>query len=463
MKQSSESEGETDRASRGAGGATGSPTAQRRYARYVLGLLFAVNVVSMLDRQILTILVQPIQDELAISDTAMGLLTGLSFAFVYSLAGLPVARWADRGVRRSILSFGLVAWSALTILMGFAQGFGQLFATRMGLGVAQTTSGAPSQSLLSDYFPPERRGGAIAVLTIGGGLGMALALLVGGWVNQLYGWRAALIVAGLPGFVLALVIRLTLREPTRGDAETGDVDRNPYSTRQTLGYLFGLPSFRHILATSALHAFAALGASVWLPTFLVRIHELESGEIGSWLAGVSAIGLTGTFFGGRLADRLGAKDPRWYMWLPAITTFLGVPFSALFLLSSAMPAGFAYYAFAALFGSMWTAPCFAMAQGLAKVSMRATAAALLSLTLNLTGLGLGPLLVGVASDWFAPSFGREALRYALLMLLVAHVWACVHHLLAARTLREDLLASRAEPVQTPGTASDVREPDGDTA
>jgi MFS family permease len=416
--------------------------ARRRYARYVLGLLFAANVVSMLDRQVLTILVQPIQDELAISDTAMGLLTGLGFAFVYSLAGLPVARWADRGVRRSILAGGIVVWSALTILMGFAQGAGQLFAARMGLGVAQTTSGAPAQSLLSDYFPPERRGGAIAVLTIGGGVGIALALLMGGWVNQLYGWRTALMVAGLPGFLLALLVRLTLREPIRGAAEQGVVDSRRYSTRETLGYMWGLRSFRHILATSALHAFASLGTSVWLPTFLARAHALGSGEIGSWLAGVSALGMIGTFLGGRLSDRLGGADPRWSMWLPAISTAVAIPFYALFLLSSTMPAGFGFYVFATFFGAMWAAPCFAMVQGLARVSMRATAAALLSLTLNLMGLGLGPLLVGVLSDWLTPEYGREALRYALLVLLVAHAWAGVHHLLAARTLREDLRTGR---------------------
>lgn len=438
------------------------PVPSARYVRYVLALLFSANVVSMLDRQILVILVQPIQDELAISDTAMGLLTGLAFALVYSVASLPIARWADRGVRRSILAGGIVAWSTLTLLMGFAQSFGQFFVLRMGLGVAQTTSGAPTQSLLSDYVPPERRGGAIAVMTIGGGIGMALALLVGGWVNQLYGWRAALVVAGVPGFALSLLTRLTLREPKRGAAETGDVDPRQYSTRETLAYLTSLRSFRHILATSALHACAALGASVWLPTFLIRTHELGSGEIGSWLAGVSSLSMVGTFFGGRLSDRLGRRDPRWYMWLPALATLVGVPFSALFLLSGSMPGGFAYYAVAALFGSMWTAPCFAMVQGLAKVSMRATAAALVSLTLNLTGLGLGPLVVGSLSDGLAPSFGQEALRYALLGLLVAHVWACLHHVLAARTLREDLRASRTDsgrniastpPVSADGSAS----------
>jgi MFS family permease len=345
------------------------------------------------------------------------------------------------------------------MLTGFAQGFAQLFLARMGLGIAQTTSAAPAQSLLSDYFPPERRAGALAVLTIGGGLGMALALLVGGWVNQLYGWRAALVVAGLPGFVLALLIRFTLREPVRGAAEAGRVDGSQYSMRETLSYLTSLASFRHILATSGLHAFAALGASVWIPTFLVRVHGLESGEIGSWLAGVSALGLAGTYFGGRLSDRLGRKDPRWYMWLPALATLIGIPFSALFLLSDSMPGGFAFYVGASLFGSMWTAPCFAMVQGLSKVSMRATAAALLSLTLNLSGLGLGPVVVGATSDWLTPDFGKEGLRYALLFLLVAHAWACVHHLLAARTLREDLLASRADG-ERGAAVSDEHDSDG---
>ena len=419
----------------------GSDDAGPGYARYVLGIVFLTSAVSMLDRQILVILIPPIQSEFGVSDTEMGLLTGLGFAAVYSVAGLPVARWADHAVRRSIIALGLLVWSGLTMVTGASTSFFHVFAARMGVGIAQTAAGGPVQSLVSDYFPPERRAGALGLLATGGALGMALALLLGGWVNELFGWRWAFVAAGLPGVGLAAIVRFTVREPIRGAMEVAGSDTASYSSREVWRFLAGLPSFRHLLACTALHAFASMGASAWIPAFLIRAHGLGTGAAGSWLALVAALAFVGTLGGGLLADRLGRRDARWYMWLPGIATLAGIPFAAAFLLSEeVVPEGIAWYAVAALVGGVWTGPSFALVQGLAKVSMRATAAAFVSLTINLIGMGLGPLAVGALSDALAPSYADDGLRYALLLLLAANGWAAVHHFLAARTLRVDLEA-----------------------
>jgi predicted MFS family arabinose efflux permease len=419
------------------------PPPSSAYANYVLVVVFLILVSNLLDRQLLAILVPSIQAELAVSDTAMGLLTGVAFALFNAAAAFPVARWADRGVRRSIIALGVFGWSALTVLSGAAQSFAHLCVARIGVGIAQTAGGPPVQSLLADYFPPERRATALAILSMGGGVGMLLAVLIGGWVNELHGWRWAFVVAGAPGLALALVVRFSIAEPLRGASERVSVDSSSYDMREVVRFLARLPSFRHLLAGAALHAFASFGASVWLPTFLVRVHGLGTGEIGSWLALAGVGGMAGVVGGGVLADRLGRRDPRWYMLVPALATLAGVPFIVLFLVWPDMPAGFGFFACASIVGGMWAGPTFAMVQGLAKVSMRSTAAALMTLATNLAGLGLGPIVVGGLSDLLTPEYGPLALRYALLCLVITYPWAAVHHWLASRTLAQDLRAKES--------------------
>jgi MFS family permease len=413
------------------------------YRRYALGLLLVVYIFNFVDRQILTILAEAIRLDLDLSDTALGFLGGLAFAFFYTLAGIPIARWADRGVRRSIIALGLFAWSAMTAVTGLARNFTQLALARGGVGLGEAACSPPAHSLLSDYFPPERRGTAFSVYALGIPIGSAIGTFAGGWIKELFDWRTAFFVVGLPGVALAILVRLTLREPPRGlsegaagamAAESGE------SAGDVLRFMWRLRSFRHMSLAAALHAFYGYGAAFFLPVFMIRVHGFSEGELSTWLALVALFGGgLGTFLGGWLGDRLAPRDQRWYMGVPGVATAVGIPFAAGVYL---WPGGYGALAFAvpaALLGAMYLGPTFAMAQGLARPRMRALVSAILLFVINLVGLGLGPQVVGLLSDAFAPRHGVESVRYALLwVVLIGAAWSTLHYALAARTLREDL-------------------------
>ncbi len=411
----------------------------RAYSRYVLGLLFVVYVFNFIDRQILSILLEPIKADLGVSDTAMGFLTGIAFALFYTTAGIPIARWADPGTRRTVIALGLLVWSAMTAVSGLARVFWQLALARIGVGVGEAACSPPAHSLLADYFPPERRATALAVYAMGIHVGVLGGFLIGGWINELFGWRQAFFVVGLPGVVLALVVRLTVREPPRGVWEGAAAGAVATSTGEVLRLVWGLRTFRHMAFAAALHSFAAYGMASWGPAFLMRVHGMGTGEIGTWLGLISGIGgATGAVTGGMLADRLGRRDVRWSLWIPALASLVQIPFwFAFLLLPEAVPA-LLWSIPATLGGAMWLGPVFATTQGLVPPHMRAMASALLLFVINLIGLGLGPQSVGVLNDVLAERAGTHAIRYSLLVVGLMNSWAAAHFVLAARTLRADL-------------------------
>ncbi|MBI3800094.1 MAG: MFS transporter [Deltaproteobacteria bacterium] len=418
------------------------------YRGYVLGLLMVINVFNYLDRQILSILLEPIKRDLKLSDTALGFLTGIAFALFYTFAGIPIARWADKGVRRTIMTLGLTVWSGMTALTGLAQTFTQLALARIGVGIGEAACTPPAHSLLSDYFPPERRGTALSILALGVPFGIMIGYLAGGWVNQYFGWRKAFFVVGLPGLVLALILRLTLREPPRGHAEglpTSGRSTAAEPLGEVLRFLWKLRSFRHLALGAALYAFCGYGSLAFVPAFMMRVHGMtNTAELGLWLGLISGIFLgIGTFFGGVLSDRLAArtKDMRWYLWLSAGAMLLSLPFTCLLYLWPEGRMALILSIPGSILSPMWLGPTGAMTQGLVKLRMRATAAAVLLFVINLIGLGLGPQTVGLVSDLLTPAYGKEAVRYALLwVVVVGNVWGVIHYFLAARTLREDLAA-----------------------
>jgi predicted MFS family arabinose efflux permease len=422
------------------------PGASPAYSRYVLGALFVVYVVSYVDRQIMSVLLESIRLEIGASDTQMGLLTGVAFAVFYVIAGIPIARWSDRGTRRSIIALSMAVWSAMTAATALAQGYAHLLLARIGVGIGEAGGGAPSHSLLSDYFPPERRATALAVLTTGGAVGSVLGLLLGGWLGDLYGWRAAFAIVGIPGIAVALVLRLTVREPPRGrfDAARASAPARRESTLEVQRYLWGFPSFGWMTLAATLHVFAGYGASVWNPTFLIRVHGMTQGEAGFWLAVVSFSSFAGILWG-YAADRLARGDLRWYMYAPALGSILALPFTCFYVLAPAPGPALAALVISSLLGNAYTGATFAMAQSLARPHMRALAAATVLFVMNLLGLGLGPFAVGVLSDVLTPRYGLEAIRYSLLLIALPHVMAAAMNLAAARSLREDLARSqRAE-------------------
>lgn len=416
-----------------------APPISPGYARYVLGVLFVVYVFNFVDRQILSILLQPIKEELQVSDTAMGFLTGIAFALFYTVAGIPIARWADTGTRRSVIALGLAIWSAMTALSGLVRTFGQLALARVGVGVGEAACSPPAHSLLADYFPPHRRATALAVYSMGIHVGILVGFVLGGWVNQLFGWRQAFLVVGLPGLVLAAVVRLTVREPVRGTWELTTAGVPVESSREVLRFVWGLASFRHMALAAALHSFAAYGVATWGPAFLIRVHGMETGAIGTWLGLITGVGgAIGALGGGMLADRLGVRDPRWSLWLPAVAAAVEVPFWLAFLLVPEPSQALLWLVPAVVAGAMWLGPVFALTQGLVRPHMRALASALLLFVINLIGLGMGPQAVGILNDVLAGTFGAAAIRYSLLLVAAMNLWSAVHFAWAARTLRADL-------------------------
>ncbi len=417
------------------------PSSQSRYSAYVLSVLFVVQVFNMADRQILAIVMDDIAQTFDVSDTAMGFLSGFAFAVFYTVAGLPIARLADRGVRRSILSLGILAWSAMTAASGLAQSFAQLAIARIGVGVGEATATPCTHSLVSDYFPEERRGRALALLAMGASVGAAAGSLGAGVLQDLYGWRAAFLALGVPGLVLAIVLRFTVREPARGATDRATVDDRSESLAAVLRFLLGLPAYRHLLIASGIHYFAHFGAGLWIPTFLGRVYGMSGTEIGAGIMlAVSIPSVLGTYTGGWLTDRLGLRDARWAFWLPAVGTILSLPFWLLFLTASDGRTAMAWAAPYYFCSAIWSAPMQATAQGLAKPRMRGMSAAMTSFVITMIGMGLGPLAIGALSDALEPSRGADSVRIALLVLAIVNLWALVHNFLGARTLRHDLRA-----------------------
>src|SRR5262245_40350873 len=287
-----------------------TPAVGGLYAYYVLGVLVVVYIFNFIDRQILAILLQPIKEDLKISDTALGFLTGFAFAVFYTFAGLPLARLADRWVRRSLIAISLVTWSVMTAASGLSRGFTDLALARIGVGIGEAGASPPAHSLLSDYFPPEKRATAIAIYSSGIYVGVGIGFWLGGWINDAYGWRTAFFVVGLPGLLMALLVRFTVREPLRGMSEHNVTAIQVYSLTDAWRFFASLPTGRRRALAAGFHAFVAYGLGAWIPAFFVRIHHMTPGELGGWLSWITALGGGGgTFLGGWLADRWVRRQP----------------------------------------------------------------------------------------------------------------------------------------------------------
>jgi MFS family permease len=432
------------------------------YTRYVLGLLFVAYVFNFIDRQILAILLQPIKEELGASDTAMGLLTGFAFALFYTFAGIPIARLADRGVRRSIIATGLAVWSLFTAVSGVVRSFGQLAVARVGVGIGEAAFVPPAHSLISDYFPPARRATAMAVFSMGVHVGTAFGFLLGGWIAQSFGWRRAFFAVGSPGLVLAVLVRWTIREPPRGrhDAQPSSASESGSSASESgssasesgsstdesaqtvLHLLWQRRSFRHLALAAALHSFGGYAFAVWGPPFFVRVHGMPMRELGTWLGVILGLGgAAGSVGGGMLTDRFAALDLRRRLYLPAIATLLQIPCIVAVLTAATAPLALLMLVPSAILSAVWFGPVFALTQALVRPHARATASAILIFVINLIGLGLGPLAIGALNDALTATHGPQAIRYSLLIIAATNLWAAAHFFAGARTVRADVAAA----------------------
>jgi predicted MFS family arabinose efflux permease len=406
------------------------------YANYVLGLLFVAYVFNFVDRNLLAALLQSIKEDLQLSDTVMGLLTGTAFAIFYATLGIPIARWADLWVRRTIIALGLALWSGMTAASGLAQNLLQLSLARIGVGVGEAALSPPAHSLLSDYFPPERRATALSIYAVGIHMGVLFGLTVGGWLDDTFGWRKTFLIVGLPGVALAVLVQLTVREPVRPPAAAAP------PVADVVRHLWRLRSFRHASLAMALTAFAGYAFSNWAKTFLQRVHELSSTDAGKLGYAIGIGGAIGSIAAGVLADRLGRRDPRWWMWVAAVATVGPLPFTLAFLTLGDATAALWWSVPGFAIAAAYQGPTFSTVQTLAPVQMRALASGVLLFITNVIGLMLGPPAVGLLNDHVFAAHGDAALRYSLATILVVMgAWGLLHYLLAARALRKDLRAS----------------------
>jgi len=401
-----------------------------------------------MDRSVLGALLEPIKHEFNASDTQLGLLGGLAFALFYATLGVPIAALADRTSRRNVVAVCAALWSVMTALCGMAGSFATLLAARIGTAIGEAGGTPPSHALISDYFPLSRRATALSIFALGVPIGGMLGNFLGGWGNELFGWREAFVLTGLPGVAVALLVRFTVREPSRGQADNtspGITQANAPPIRDALAYLWGRLSFRHMSLAAALHSVVWYAGSSFNNSFFIRVHHMSTGEAGSWVALLLAIGGVGTLLGGYLADSLSVRyaDRRWYMWVPGYATLAMVPFQFASYLASSLWVAIPSFSIMLILASMFFGPSFAMSQGPATLRMRAVATSLVLFAQTLIGLGLGPFLVGVISDHLKPTAGVRSLAYGLVVVGLVNLWAAIHYFRGARTLRADLeLATR---------------------
>lgn len=404
-----------------------------RRRNVTLGLLTAAYFFSYMDRQILAILQEDIKAELLLSDTQLGLLAGFAFAIFYATLGLPVARWADKGNRVNIIGIALALWSAMTAVCGLAQNFVQLLLARIGVGIGEAGSSPPSHSIIADLYPPEKRAGAMGIYSLGVVLGVAGGSMIGGTLAHFFGWRVAMFAVGIPGIILAVVIKLFVVEPRRG---LSDPDRALASQAAMPGFgegfrsLFANRAAVHLVMGVTITSLIGYGHTAFGPSFLIRTLGLDKLQIASIVAPVGAVcGTLSAVLGGWLANK---AAERWGLhsqaWLVLAMKGVGLPLSFLFYAAGdpwiAVPI---YWASLILINS-YLGPTFALIQGLAPLRMRALWAAVTLLVINLIGLGLGPTLIGVISDTLKPSMGdAEALRWAMLSFAAATPWALFHY------------------------------------
>ncbi len=342
------------------------------------------------------------------------------------------------------MGIGIAFWSTMTAVTGGVGAFWQLALARIGVGVGEASATPAAHSLISDLYPPERRTGAIAIYNTGASLGVLCGLALGGWLQDAMGWRTAFVVIGLPGILVALFVGRFLPEPERSQPAAGDAEPGVLETVRTLARI---PTLRHITLAAGLYSIPMYGLLNWAPTFMRRVHEMPYSEIGLQLGLTTGIaGAIGIVASGKLCDRLALSDPRWLCWVPAVAGMALLPFHAGFVWAEdPWVAVWLAYTGLNVLNAVFSAPTYSLAQTLAPVRMRATAAAGVLFMLNLIGLGIGPLLVGGLNDFLETRYGDAAVQISLTAILGFNLWAALHSLWAARSLPRDLERANATP------------------
>jgi len=416
-----------------------NPASKRQSsASLVLTLLLLAYILNFLDRQMLGILAQPIKADLHLSDTQFGAIGGVAFALLYSALGIPLAYLADKTSRSAVVAGSLAVWSGFTALCGIAGGFGQLFLYRVGVGVGEAGGVAPAVALISDYFPPERRARAMAIYYLGVPIGLAGGTFIGAFIAHAVSWRAAFLVMGIAGLVLAPVLRLLVRDPVR---TSGSGERAPIG--QVFPILARKPAFWLLSFAASASSVCGYGLALWTPSVMMRSFGLDLLSTGKFLASLLLVGgCVGVFAGGWLADRLGGRDRGWYAKLPAIAWLLSIPAWGFGLFAPNLWVAWPLLLAGNAVNILWLSPVTTAVQHLVPRAMRSTAAASFLLINNLIGLGVGPWLMGRISDALKGTYGADALRDAAAGCLAFYLLAALLMFGATRSLKTSWVADQ---------------------
>ncbi len=413
--------------------------------RYALGVLIVVYTFNFIDRQILAILLPAIKDEFAVDDMVLGFLAGPAFAVLYATLGIPIAFLADRSNRRNLIALALAIWSGMTALSGVANNIFQLALARIGVGIGEAGCSPPAHSMIADLYPPEQRSTAMGLYTLGISGGIMIAYLAGGWVAENIGWREAFFIVGIPGLILALIIRFTIQEPVRGTSENRSDSGDRPGIVAVSRFLLSRKSFLHMAAGAGLASFSGYAFITFYPSFLTRSFSMSLSAVGVYLGLILGIaGGLGFAGGGYIADKIG--NHRQALRAIALSLLCAWVFTFPVYLASSSRMSLMFFIVPAIFSNVYLATTFAQTQSLVPLRMRAVASALILFLINIVGLGLGPQLAGILSDYLAGTFGIESLRYSLLTIgAVLTPWTALHYYLAGQHIERDL-ARVDEPI-----------------
>lgn len=412
--------------------------ASRKYRTYVLSALGVAALFNFFDRSIFSVLAVSIKSDLSLSDTQIGLLGGFGFALFYAIVGIPLARIADRHNRITLVSVCLAVWSLATAACGMASGFISLLLARIGVGAGEAGCFPPSYSVLSDYYPPERRSFAIGVFHFWGNIGFLLGLVGAGIVSDLFGWRAAFIIFGLPGVLFAVILKLTVREPVRGAL---DKARTPVELgfKEAVKVLTARRAYIHLFVAYSLSAFAFYAILLWLPQFFARSFSMTQSELGMYYGLAFGGGMiVGVGLGAVIAPRFIAKDRRWEMLFPAAAALSSLPLALAALIVPSQTTALVLTFLFCTCASAGLGPGFAAIQSLSEPNFRATASALVLFAAAIIGQGLGPTLVGVLSDVLSAALGEHSLPLAIALAATAFGWSSFHYWLGSRRFLRDM-------------------------
>lgn len=412
-------------------------------AVYTLGFLCLISVFNYLDRSIFGLALPLIKKEMLATDAQMGLVSGLAFVLFYAILGVPIAWAADRWNRRNIIAFGFAFWSAMTIVTGFVANMWQLAFTRFLMGAGEASGTPPSNSILSDTFRAERRPLALAIFGLASSIAFVVLFPFAGWIAEHYGWRAMFMAAGAPGVLLAFIFFLTVKEPERGATEGAATKKMPENIGASLGFLFKVRTYVLILIGVTFMGANVFAAGAWTPTFLSRVHDMTLAEVAASIGPIRGLlGALGVLLGGIVIDRLGPRQTKWRVRIPALACALAGPAEAVFLLGETQTIWLLGFAATSFLTLIHQGPIYAATLNVSRIRMRALSIAVLLFCASLLGQAVGPLAVGVLNDMLAPQFGQFAIRYSMLIIAVTPVIAGLCFWFAAESYEADMAQTK---------------------